>query len=94
MTLKEIIFESSHGVIGATFILRRRYYDDRWYGERDGYMEVEITDYHKGESNDASLVKILVKTAFQGHHIGNLEWHDTNWCSQWEVVTSLSKCPI
>lgn len=94
MTLNETILESAHGVIGISFILHRKYYDDRWNGERDGYMEVEITDYHKSGSNAASLVKILVKSAFQDHHIGDTEWHDMNWCSQWEVITTLSKCPI
>ncbi len=94
MTLKQTITESLHGGIGVTFILHRKYYDDRWNGERDGYMEVEITDYHESESKDDSLVKILVKTSFQRHHIGDAEWHDMNWCSQWEVITILSMCPI
>jgi hypothetical protein len=94
MTLKETIYESSHGVIGVNFILHRKYYDDRWNGERDGYMEVEIIDYHKGGSNDDALVKFLVKTSLQGHRVGDIEWHDMTWCSQWEVITTVSQFPI
>ena len=94
MTLKEAIFESPFHAIGVNFVLRRKYYDDKWNGERDGYMEVEITDYFENESKDDSVIKIQVKTAFQDHHIDDIEWHDMNWCSQWKVVATPSKCPI
>jgi len=94
MTLKEAISESPFHAIDVNFVLHRKYYDDRWNGERDGYMEVEITDYLENESKDDSVVKILVKTAFQSHHIGDAEWHDMNWCAQWEVVTTMTEGPI
>ena len=93
MTLKEAISESPFHAIGVNFVLHRKYYDDRWNGERDGYMEVEITDYLENESKGDAVVKILIETSFQGHQVGNTEWHDMMWCSQWEVVTTLSKYP-
>ena len=88
MTLKEAIYESSHDVTGMDYILHRKYYDDRWNGERDGYMEISIVDYIKGESNDDALIKIQIRTAFQDHHPDDTEWHDMSWCSHWDVIST------
>ena len=85
-----MLCESTHRPVGENYILHRKYYDDRWHGERDGYMEVLITDYFKGITKDVSLVQIQIKTSFQNHRIGDVEWHDMNWCSQWEVRVYLN----
>ena len=94
MTLKQTFEEAEHGLQGMIYILHRIYYDYRWNGVRDGYMEVEIKDYVEHADDPNALILFNIRTTFQDHHQGNMEWHDLNWCSQWEVVTSLSQCPI
>lgn len=94
MTLKETFDSTESGLIGMVYILHRKYYDDRWNGERDGYMEVEIKDYIDHADGPNTLILIKIRTTFRDHHQGNEEWHDLNWCAQWEVVTSLAQCPI
>ena len=90
ITLKDIICKSTPILVkNVHCILHRKYYDDTWNGDRDGYMEVRITDYIEGETNDKSLIQVEIKTAFRGHRMGDLEWHDMSWCAQWEFVTSL-----
>ena len=94
MTLRQTFEEAEHGLVGMSYILKRKYYDDRWNGERDGYLEIEVKDYVEFADDSNSLIKVLIKSAFQGHRPGDIEWHDMNWCAQWEIVTRISQFPI
>jgi len=85
MTLKEAI-EGGTG-LGRRLLIHRKYYDDKWNGERDGYVEVSITD--KRVTENVTLIKVLFYTNFGNHVANTYEWHDLIWAASFDITSEL-----
>lgn len=85
MTLKEAI-EGGTG-LGTRLLLHRKYYDDKWNGERDGYVEASIAE--KRETGSTTLIKVFFYTNFGNHVANTYEWHDLIWAASFDITAEL-----